>query len=103
MRLASWPIVHPVEGSDAPHSFKTMNRFYEGYRESPYLAKLEADRQAQHSGYGVRSVHMADGTKRWEAYTWERITELQLLSTSISELFDHQWQAEHFINLLLHR
>ena len=80
-----------------------MHRSIEGNRESSYLAKLEADRQAQHFGYGVRSVRAADGNKRWEAYTWERITELQMLSTPISELFDHEWQAEQFINTLFHR
>ena len=74
-----------------------MHRPYEGHRESPYLAKLEADRQSQHSGYGIRKYHCADGTIKWEAYGWERITELQLHDTSYG-LFDHKWEAEQYFN-----
>lgn len=74
-----------------------MHRPYEGHRESPYLAKLEADRQAQHSGYGVRQYLCSDGTIRWEAYGWERITELQLHTTSYG-LFDQKWEAEQYFN-----
>ena len=74
-----------------------MHRTIEGHRESPYLAKLAADRQAQHSGYGVRKFHCTDGTIKWEAYGWERITELMLHDTSYG-LFDHKWEAEQFFN-----
>lgn len=80
-----------------------MHKPYEGHQESSYLAKLEADRQAQHWGYGVRKYHMANGSVKWEAYTWERVTELMVTSTPISDLFDHQWEAEHFLNLLKNR
>jgi hypothetical protein len=62
-----------------------------------YLAKLEADRRAQHSGYGVRRYHGANGIVKWEAYGWERITELQFQETSYG-LFDHKWEAEQYFN-----
>jgi hypothetical protein len=80
-----------------PTVTKIMHRTIEGHRESPYLAKLEADRQAQHSGYGVRKFHCADGTIKWEAYGWERLTELSIHDTSYG-LFDHKWEAEQYFN-----
>jgi hypothetical protein len=64
---------------------------------SSYLDKLEADRQAQHSGYGVRRFHCADGTIKWEAYGWECITKLTRHYTSYA-LFNHKWEAEQFFN-----
>ena len=79
---------------------KAMHHTIEGHRESSYLAKLEADRQAQHSGYGVRRFHAAGGIIKWEAYGWECITELTRHYTSYG-LFDHQWEAEqYFYNVL---
>jgi hypothetical protein len=83
-----------------PFAFKTMHRTVEGHRESSYLAKLEADRQAQHSGYGVRRFHAAGGIIQWEAYGWERITELQSQETSYG-LFEHKWQAEQYFNNII--
>jgi hypothetical protein len=77
-----------------------MHRTVEGHRESSYLAKLEADRQAQHSGYGVRRFHAAGGIIQWEAYGWERITELQSQETSYG-LFEHKWQAEQYFNNII--
>ena len=59
---------------------------------SSYLEKLEADRQAQHSGYGIQSYLCADGSRKWEAYGWERTTELSIHTTSYG-LFDHKWEA----------
>ena len=79
---------------------KAMHHAIEGHRESSYLARLEADRQAQHSGYGVRRFHAASGIIKWEAYGWECITELTRHYTSYG-LFDHQWEAEqYFYNVL---
>ena len=66
-----------------------------------YAARLEADRQAQHSGYGVRKYHCADGTIKWEAYGWERLTELSIHDTSYG-IFDHQWEAEYYFNAIVH-
>jgi hypothetical protein len=66
-----------------------------------YEARLEADRQAQYSGYGIRQYMLADGSRKWEAYGWERITELQLQTTSYG-IFDHKWQAERHFNNILH-
>jgi hypothetical protein len=79
---------------------KAMHRTIEGHCESSYLAKLEADRQAQHSGYGVSKYQCADGTIKWEAYSWERLTELTVHETSYG-LFDHKWQAEQYFNNIL--
>ena len=79
---------------------KTMHRSYENHREDPYLAKLEADRQAQHSGYGVQQYLCADGSRKWEAYGWERITELSIHTTSYG-IFDHKWEAEQFFNSII--
>jgi hypothetical protein len=79
---------------------KAMHHTIEGHRESSYLAKLEADRQAQHSGYGVRRFHAAGGIIKWEAYGWERITELTTHYTSYA-LFDHKWEAEQYFNNIL--
>jgi hypothetical protein len=81
----------PSEHQDVP---------LEGHREISYLAKLEADRQAQHSGYGVRRFHAAGGIIQWEAYGWERITELQSQETSYG-LFEHKWQAEQYFNNII--
>jgi hypothetical protein len=77
-----------------------MHRTIEGHRESSYLAKLEADRQAQYSGYGTRRYHCGDGTIKWEAYGWERITELTMHETSYG-LFDHKWQAEQYFSSIV--
>ena len=77
-----------------------MHRTIEGHRESSYLAKLEADRQAQHSGYGTKKYHCADGTIKWEAYGWERITELTTHYTSYA-LFDNKWEAEQYFNNII--
>ena len=76
-----------------------MHRPIEGCHESPYLAKLEADRQAQHSGYGVRRFRTLDGIK-WEAYGWERITALTTHETSYG-MFDHKWEAEQYFNNII--
>jgi hypothetical protein len=65
-----------------------------------YLEKIEADRQAQHSGYGTRRFHCGDGTIKWEAYGWECITELTRHYTSYA-LFDHKWEAEQYFNNIL--
>ena len=65
-----------------------------------YLEKIEADRQAQHSGYGTRRFHCADGTIKWEAYGWECITELTRHYTSYA-LFDHKWEAEQYFNNII--
>jgi hypothetical protein len=65
-----------------------------------YLEKLEADRQAQHSGYGVQQYLCADGSQKWEAYGWERITELSIHTTSYG-IFDHKWQAEQYFNSII--
>jgi hypothetical protein len=65
-----------------------------------HLAKLEADRQAQHSGYGVRKYHCTDGIIKWEAYGWERITELTMHYTSYA-LFDNKWEAEQYFNNII--
>jgi hypothetical protein len=62
-----------------------------------YEARLETDRQAQHSGYGVKKFHCADGTIKWEAYGWERITELFTHTTSYG-IFDQKWEAEQYFN-----
>ena len=65
-----------------------------------HLDKIEADRQAQHSGYGVRKFHAVGGIIKWEAYGWERITELTTHYTSYA-LFDHKWEAEqYFFNII---
>ena len=69
-------------------------------RSMTYLERIEADRQAQHSGYGVRKYFCADGSIKWEAYGWERLTELTTHDTSYG-LFDHQWQAEQFFNNII--
>jgi len=65
-----------------------------------YLEKLEADRQAQNSGYGIRKIRCA-GTIKWEAYGWERVTELQIDRTPYG-LFDHEWQAEQYFYSIVH-
>jgi hypothetical protein len=75
-------------------------RTIDGRQESSYLAKLEADRQAQHSGYGVRKFHAVGGIIKWEAYGWECITELTRHYTSYA-LFDHKWEAEQYFNNIL--
>jgi hypothetical protein len=62
-----------------------------------YEARLEADRQAQNSGYGVRSIMLANGCCKWEAYGWERITDLQLHYTSYA-IFNNKWEAEQYFN-----
>lgn len=67
-----------------------------------YLEKIEADRQAQHSGTSVRKYQTSDGIK-WEVYCWERVTELQHISYPVSDLFDYEWQAERFLIALKHR
>jgi len=65
-----------------------------------HLDRIEADRQAQHSGYGVRKFHAAGGIIKWEAYGWERLTELTTHCTSYA-LFDHKWEAEqYFFNII---
>jgi hypothetical protein len=74
-------------------TFKTM---------ASYLEKIEADRQAQHSGTSIRKYQTSDGVK-WEVYCWERVTELQHTSYPVSELFDHEWQARRFLIALKHR
>jgi hypothetical protein len=66
-----------------------------------YEARLEADRQAQHSGYGIQPYHCADGTIKWEAYGWERLSELSIHTTSYG-IFDHKWQAEQYFNNIIH-
>lgn len=71
-----------------------MHRPYEGHRDSPYLAKLEADLQVQRSGYGIRKYICSDGTICWEAYGWERTTEI-FVSYG---LFNHKWEAEQYFN-----
>ena len=65
-----------------------------------YLERIEADRQAQLSGYGIRKYRCADGTVKWEAYGWERLTELATHDTSYG-LFDYQWQAEQYFNNII--
>jgi hypothetical protein len=77
-----------------------MPRTIEDRHESPYLAKIEADRQAQHSGYGVRKFHAVGGIIKWEAYSWECITELTTHYTSYA-LFDHKWEAEQYFNNII--
>lgn len=72
----------------------------ETMKKMTYLERLEADRQAQYSGYGIRKYHCADGTIKWEAYGWERITKLATHDTSYG-LFDHQWQAEQYFNNII--
>jgi hypothetical protein len=67
---------------------------------SSYLEKIEADRQAQHSGYGIRRFHCADGTIKWEAYGWERLTELTMHETSYA-LFDSKWEAEYYFSSIV--
>lgn len=69
-------------------------------RNMTHLECIEADRQVQLSGYGVRKYHCADGTVKWEAYGWERLTELTTHNTSYG-LFDHQWQAEQYFNNII--
>ena len=86
---------------DSPLTEETMHRPYDGHKESPYLAKLEAERQAKESGYGVRQYLCADGSRKWEAYGWERITELQVHYTSYG-IYDHMWQAEQFFYNIIH-
>ena len=66
-----------------------------------HLAAIQAERQAQHSGYGVKKFHTADGTIKWEAYGWERITELFIHTTSYG-LFDQKWEAEQYFNNIVH-
>jgi hypothetical protein len=90
-------LVHEARASPF---FKAMHRIIEGHRESPYLAKLEADRQAQHSGYGVRSIMLANGCYKWEAYGWERITDFQLHYTSYA-IFNNKWEAEQYFNSII--
>lgn len=68
---------------------------------SSYEARLEAERQAQHSGYGIRKYHAADGTIKWEAYGWERITELFIHDTSYG-IFDQKWEAEQYFYNIVH-
>jgi hypothetical protein len=68
---------------------------------SSHLEQIEADRQAQLSGYGVRRFHCGDGTIKWEAYGWECITELTRHYTSYA-LFDHKWEAEQYFNAIVH-
>lgn len=65
-----------------------------------YEARLEADRQAQLYGYGVRSVMLANGCYKWEAYGWERITDLQLHYTSYA-IFNNKWEAEQYFNNII--
>ena len=77
-----------------------MTRTIEGHQERSYLAKIEADRQAQDSGYGVRKFHAVGGIIKWEAYGWECITELTRHYTSYA-LFDHKWEAEQYFNNIL--
>ena len=63
-----------------------------------YLEKIEADRQAQHSGTDIRR-----NGATWEVYCWERITELQYTSYAVSEQFNHKWEAERFLYALKNR
>jgi hypothetical protein len=65
-----------------------------------HLDRIEADRQAQHSGYGVRKFHAVGGIIKWEAYGWECITELTTHYTSYA-LFDHKWEAEQYFNSII--
>jgi hypothetical protein len=65
-----------------------------------YEARLEAERQAQYSGYGIKKFHAADGTIKWEAYGWERITEFFIHTTSYG-LFDQKWEAEQYFNNII--
>jgi hypothetical protein len=65
-----------------------------------HLDRIEADRQAQHSGYGVRKFRDVDGIIKWEAYGWERITELTMHYTAYA-LFDHKWEAEQYFNNII--
>lgn len=57
-----------------------------------YSARLEADRQAQHWGYGVQKRD-----DKWFAYEWERESELSIRTQLISAGFDQKWQAEQFL------
>jgi hypothetical protein len=59
---------------------------------SSYEARMEAKRQANHSGYGIQQYMCADGSRKWEVYGWERLTELSAHYTSYG-IFDHKWQA----------
>jgi hypothetical protein len=56
-----------------------------------YEARLEANRQAQRYGIGVRKDK--DG---WEVYEWEKITDLQIHTQGLI-WFEHKWQAEQYI------
>jgi hypothetical protein len=90
----------PVVPYHCLNQTKAMTRTIEGHQESSYLAKIEADRQAQDSGYGVRKFHAVGGIIKWEAYGWECITELTRHYTSYA-LFDHKWEAEQYFNNIL--
>jgi len=90
----------PFIAYHCPNQTKAMHRTIEDHCESSHLAKIEADRQAQHSGYGVRKFHAVGGIIKWEAYGWERITELTTHYTSYA-FFDHKWEAEqYFFNII---
>lgn len=63
-----------------------------------HLDDIQADRELQHWGYGVRQ-----GNNGWHVYEWERESELSIRTQPISEDFSQKWEAEHFLNLLKRR
>jgi hypothetical protein len=61
-----------------------------------YLQRIEEDRQNQQYGWGIRKDN-----DKWEVYEWQRLSELSIHTQGLA-LFDEKWQAEQYINNILH-
>lgn len=61
-----------------------------------YLQRIEEDRQNQQYGWGIRKDN-----GKWEVYEWQRLSELSIHTQGLIA-FDEEWQAEQYINSILH-
>jgi hypothetical protein len=61
-----------------------------------YLQRIEEDRQSQQYGWGIRKDN-----GKWEVYEWQRLSELSIHTQGLIA-FDEEWQAEQYINNILH-
>jgi hypothetical protein len=62
-----------------------------------HIQAIEQDRKNQRYGWNIRQL--IDG--QWEVYEWEKISELHVHQQGLA-LFDKKWQAEQYINSILH-
>lgn len=61
-----------------------------------YLQRIEEDRQNQQYGWGIRKDN-----GKWEVYEWQRLSELSIHTQGLIA-FDEEWQAEQYINNIVH-